>query len=115
MWCRISREVWNLRIGRWLPRLVWLGDEIDVRITFVEDPLRQSDPLRGLFSGGVFEIEQQLKGMGITFDTGMGCGGRDWEWDYALSGPIRVKFKGRAQEPGKRRSRPKPALVVSHG
>ena len=30
--------------------------------------------------------------MGIHFDTGAGCGNRDWEWDWSLRGPIEIHF-----------------------
>lgn len=96
-----------LYISRRIPRLVWINDEIDIRITFFEDQINQTDPMRGLFSGGLFEIEKQLHHMGIRFDTGQGLGGRDWEWDWALSGPVSVVFKGLAKKPDLRRARPK--------
>ena len=101
-------------ISRKIPRLVWIGDEIDVRVVFTQDPLNQADPLRGLFSGGLFEIEKQLHRMGVGFDTGQGCGGRDWEWDWSLSGPISVVFRGRARNPELRTlklTKPKLSLV----
>jgi hypothetical protein len=98
-WNRAVLEIWRRRLKRWIPRLVWLGDEVDVCITFPEDPLREGDEIGGLFSGGLFEIEKRLRNMGIGFDTGQGCGGRDWEWDWSLQGPMRIKFRGRAQRP----------------
>lgn len=36
------------------------------------------------------EIERKLFEIGITFDTGAGCGKRHWEWDWSLKGPIKV-------------------------
>ncbi len=122
LWGRLMREVWHFRLKRWIPRLVWLGDEIDVVVTLTEDKLPEGlgpadNPLRLLFSGGLFEIEKQLRTMGITFDTSMGFGGRDWEWDYSLAGPISVRFKGRAKHPERRvrKECPKPRLVETHG
>jgi hypothetical protein len=38
----------------------------------------------------LFQIEKLFAELGIIFDTGGGCGGRDWEWDYSLSGPVKV-------------------------
>ena len=99
--------IWFRRVGRRIPRLVWHGDEIDAVVTFSQDTLDPDDPMRGLFSGGLFEIEKQLRHMGITFDTGQGCDGRDWEWDWSLSGPISLRFQGRAKNP-ERRAAPKP-------
>lgn len=36
------------------------------------------------------QIEKLFRELGITFDTGAGCGGRDWEWDWSLEGPVKV-------------------------
>ena len=38
----------------------------------------------------LFEIEKKFRKIGVSFDTGAGCGGRDWEWDWSLSGPIKL-------------------------
>jgi hypothetical protein len=38
----------------------------------------------------LFEIEKKFHEIGISFDTGGGCGGRDWEWDWSLKGPVKV-------------------------
>ena len=103
-WCR----TW---LRRRFPYLVWYGDEIDVRITLSEDKLNENDPFRALFGGAFFEIERTFHEMGISFDTGMGCEGRDWEWDWSLSGPISVSFRRRTQRPERRTARPKPTLV----
>lgn len=97
-----THKIWHWRLKRWLPRLVWLGDEIDVCITFSEDPLNQTDPMGGLFSGGLYDVQKQLNRMGIEFDTGCGPDGRDWEWDWSLRGPVRVKFRGHAKNPERR-------------
>jgi hypothetical protein len=61
------------------------GKECEVKIVF---DLKRVD-LEKLFA-----IERLLREMGICFDTGGGCGGRDWEWDYSLQGPVKVLFKG---------------------
>jgi hypothetical protein len=114
-WERVKREIWTYRLRRWIPRLVWLGDEVDVTITLTEDALRETGaPFSNLFSGGFYEIEKQLHNMGISFDTGCGCNGRDWEFDWSLRGPIRVKFRGRAKNPERRvrEIKSKPKLVA---
>ena len=38
----------------------------------------------------LFQIEKLFLELGINFDTGGGFGGRDWEWDWSLSGPIKL-------------------------
>lgn len=103
---------WRERIGRKLPRLVWYGDEIDVVVTFREARLPAGlifstdgtgfDEVvhaSGLNDGALAKIESALNEIGITFDKGIGFGGRDWEWDYSLKGPISVRFRGRARKP----------------
>lgn len=116
LWYRLSHELWYWRLRRWLPRLVWIGDELDVTITFKEDTLLHDiqQPFGGLFSGGLYEIQQQLNRMGIEFNTGMGSHGRDWEWDWSLRGPVRVQFRGRAKNPERRirEARPQPRVVA---
>ena len=49
------------------------------------------------------KAKQHLNEIGITFDSGMGFDGRDWEWDYSLEGPISVRFKRRAANPERRK------------
>jgi hypothetical protein len=95
-WDRLKREVWHFRLKRWLPRLVWIDDEIDVRVTFKDIGALGGNPSR------VWDASKLLYDMGIQFDAGSGHHGRDWEWDYSLSGPISVVFKGRAKHPEKR-------------
>lgn len=115
-WIRIVQEVWWFRLHRWIPKLVWIDDEIDVRVTWTEDPLQAGNEFGALFSGGLWEIEKRLRNMGIAFDSGAGCEGRDWEWDYSLDGPVHVRFKGRAARPQRRGRRapepPKPRVVA---
>lgn len=45
----------------------------------------------------LWQAEEALRALGLTFDTGAGMGGdameRDWEWDWSLSGPVEVKFR----------------------
>ena len=113
IWNHIWREVWCLRLRRWLPRLVWIGDEIDVRVKFPEDPLQPGNEFPGLFSGGLYDIQKQLLRMGISFDSGCGPDGRDWEWDYSLSGPMRVTFVGRARRPDERVRKKGPRLTLA--
>lgn len=95
------RNIWARR-----PRLVWPGDEIDVGVTFTDETLDPSDPHRSLFSGRMAEVEAALLEAGIKFDRGIGLGGRDWEWDWSLSGPISVRFRCLAKKPENRRARP---------
>lgn len=108
----------KLALLRWrrrhLPYLVWFHDEVDVVVTLLEDKMNPDDPLHSLFSGGFRDIEDQMRQMGIGFDTGISAAGRDWEWDWSLSGPISVRFKSRAKSPEKRLERPRPRLVVSN-
>lgn len=117
LWWEVRRQVWSLRLRRWLPRLVWIDDEVDVCVTFSKDKLDPNSDIENafaqLFSGGLHDCERALRSMGIGFDTGMGCGGRDWEWDWSLSGPISVKFRSRAKRPEKRKERPRPHLIFS--
>ena len=40
----------------------------------------------------LFEAEKHLSRAGVTFDTGAGCGMRDWEFDWSLKGAT-VLFK----------------------
>lgn len=98
-------------VSRKLPRLVWVDQEIDINIRFSEDPLIQDNPIGGLFSGTLAEIESQLSDIGIGFDRGQGEDGRDWQWDWSLSGPISVTFKSVATKPEIRRPR-KPNLRI---
>ena len=104
---------WN--VSHRLPHLIWYGDEVDVTVRFSEDPLDPEldpdDPLAGLFSGILAETRTLLQEAGIDFDTGQGDHGRDWEWDWSLSGPISVAFRRRAKNPDKRKARPKLRLV----
>jgi hypothetical protein len=107
----VSRiKTWfTINISRKLPRLVWYGDELDVRVTFSQDPIDQSmsadELFDGLTSGGLYEAQSSLNGMGVSFDVGMGENGRDWEWDYSLEGPISVKFCGKTKIIEKRKAR----------
>lgn len=106
-------KYWLIAQRRKLPYLVWWDDEVDVIVTLSQDKLNpEKEPFKQLFYGTFYEAEKKFREMGISFDTGMGCGGRDWEWDYSLSGPISVRFKRRAKCPEKRRERPRPQLVT---
>lgn len=100
---------WFIRQRRKLPYLVWYNDELDVTVTFREARLQEFrfDPKNGfpagaldyLNKGRMAEIERALGDIGIGFDKGGGFDGRDWEWDWSLSGPISVKFRHRATKP----------------
>lgn len=97
---------------RYIPYLVWWGDEIDVRVTLKENRIQAiecPDPesamaaaVHQLQRGTFYEVEKQFREVGISFDSGLGFGGRDWEWDWSLQGPISVTFRGRASKPERR-------------
>lgn len=91
-----------VRARRKLPYLVWWNDELDVCVTFKDDKLRAST-LGGAAQqfgvGYLPDIKTKLNEIGISFDSGMGLEGRDWEWDWSLQGPISVKFRGRSARP----------------
>ena len=40
----------------------------------------------------LFKLERLMRELGVSFDTGAGCGYRDWEWDCSLKGPVNVEF-----------------------
>lgn len=40
----------------------------------------------------LFEIEKKFLEIGISFDTGAGCGERDWQWDWSLKGPVKINI-----------------------
>ena len=111
---RIRVELITFRRRR-IPYLVWWGDEIDVRVVLMEDKLPAESSIDQAFSSfygsGIRDVEMKLYQMGVTFDTGMGYHGRDWEWDFSLSGPISVTFKGAASRPERRKEKFKPRLV----
>ena len=100
----MPQPFWWLRFKRLIPRLVWVGQEIDVVVTFVEDRLQMQsiDPVKPddfnkamtpLFRGALPKISDALREIGVEFDQGLGLSGRDWEWDFSLRGPISVRFK----------------------
>ena len=93
-----------VRLRRKLPYLVWYGDELDVCVTFHEDKLRQDDPMRSLFGGHIHKAKNLLNEIGIEFDHGIGMGGRDWEWDFSLRGPISIKFRNKSAKPELRKA-----------
>lgn len=124
--CKLSalrrRLLWWRR--RWIPYLVWYGDELDVRVVLSQDKLPAiefagdappEEAFRPLFSGSFAEIEERFLEVGISFDKGIGLHGRDWEWDWSLKGPISVQFRARATKPGLRKERSRPKLVVNNG
>ena len=110
---RSNIKYWYIRLRRKLPYLVWWNDELDVTVTLSQDKLDPTapNPFKSLFGGAFYEVEKIFREMGISFDTGMGCEGRDWEWDFSLKGPISIRFRSRAQKPERRMERPKPTLV----
>lgn len=64
------------------------GRPVDVGISFGPNLTREQ-------LGTLFEVEQLLRRLGVTFDTGFafGSGTRDWEWDWSLEGPVEVTFR----------------------
>jgi hypothetical protein len=105
-WSRFKSHM--VRLRRKLPYLVWHGDELDVRVTVQAAPLGKISATENIWCA-----EQSLRDLGISFDTGSGFNGRDWEWDWSLKGPISIAFRGRASKPERRMERPKPKLVYS--
>lgn len=112
---RIFRQCQHrlVQVRRKFPYLVWYGDELDVRVTFTEDRLSvaQSFPdaesslslaQRHLNRGAFAKMENAFSELGIQFDKGVGFDGRDWEWDWSLEGPIKVRFRSRAKRPERR-------------
>lgn len=95
--------VWALNFRRrYIPHLVWHGDEVDIRVLLKDDRLRAQDlgeAFQDLHRGTFSVIERHFSEVGITFDKGMGPDGRDWEWDWSLQGPISVTFRRRAKRP----------------
>lgn len=112
LWSRLG--IWFFRFRRRLPYLVWYGDELDVGVILSRYKLNpDGDPTKQLFTGTAADVEIALRDMGISFDTGIGNHGRDWEWDWSLRGPISVRFKSRATAPQLRMERPRPRLIAS--
>lgn len=118
---------WNLsrlwtKFTRLFPRLVWYGQELDVLITFKADKLRpiiekdEKWPLSEerqqeleaaaklvVKDSPIEEAQALLRRSGLSFDTGIGTEGRDWFFDYSLSGPISVTFRGVSHTEWKRK------------
>src|SRR5580658_2662069 len=98
------------RFRRHFPFLVWYNDEVDVTVTLCQERLDSDQPFTSFYSGVWRDIQLQMHDAGVSFDSGIGCDGRDWEWDFSLKGPISVRFRGRAERPELRRERPRPKL-----
>jgi hypothetical protein len=94
---------WSRVVVRRLPLILWRGQEVEVRVTFREARLPEDatlgDAMTYLQSGRMSKIEAALSEIGITFDKGGGCEGRDWEWDWSLSGPISVRLVNYCTKP----------------
>ena len=45
----------------------------------------------------LYKAANELSKAGVDFDTGFGCEGNDWEFDWSLSG-ANVYFKGYKEE-----------------
>lgn len=96
-----SVRLFKDRVARWrlryIPRLMWHGQQVDIRITFTENRLHAAghdEAIGQLKNGQLPEIAKMLHELGIEFDTGLGERGRDWEWDFSLRGPVSVEFIG---------------------
>jgi len=91
---------------RFIPYMVFHGQEVNVRLTWRENKLRATSPeqaLKQLNSGHLFEVERMISDIGISFDKGIGLNGRDWEMDWSLDGPINISFQGPCKTKEKRR------------
>ena len=90
---------------RFIPYLVWYGQEIDLTVTLKENRL-SADTIGGahqqFFEGHFHKMKEDFKAVGISFDSGLGPSGRDWEWDWSLRGPISLQFRGTAKRPERR-------------
>lgn len=81
-WRMFGRVVLRGMLAK-IPRLVWPMDECEVLVAF---------DLSKVTHEQLFKVESALRELGVTFDTGSGCGKRDWEWDWSLHGPVTVQF-----------------------
>lgn len=104
IWQKVKSEVgfwWN-RFMYSMPRLVWPGQEVDVTIHFNGIGLSQRT---GDFNEWLAEIKNAeiknyydaivaLNSMGVHFDTGVGLDCAEWNFDYSLSGPVKVRYVG---------------------
>lgn len=117
---RVKRQWWALK--RKLPMLVWHDDEVDVKITFTN--LRLAPESKGVeqpdgsirwdlrYEGDMetlWNAEDALRQLGLTFDAGTGMAGRDWEFDYSLRGPVKVRFR-RRHKGDRKPKEPRPGL-----
>jgi len=59
--------------------------EVIIQFDLAQLNTEQSDKLS--------QIEKLFSDIGITFDTGAGCSGRDWQLDWSLKGPVKVYLK----------------------
>lgn len=92
---------------KYIPYLVFYGQELDVGVTWKENKLQPTESLecasKQLKSGRMHEIERMMLEIGVSFDKGLGVRGRDWEWDWSLEGPISVRFRAPCKTKNKRR------------
>lgn len=108
---RFRAQISRLR-RRFIPYLVWHGQEIDARLIWKEARLQPLQfrsigdmaayAAKNLNTGRMAEIEKMLSEIGVSFDKGAGPGGRDWELDWSLNGPLSVKFMRPCKTPEKR-------------
>lgn len=107
LWDTAKRYFWEAvaTINQAIPRLVWKGDELDVMLvlttdgTIVTDEPAEKVPFK---TQALKEALLKLQEAGIMFDTGVRLNGTRWYLDSSLSGPMRVKFIGRAKKPMRR-------------
>ena len=83
-WLRWQRSRIRKFIAWHTPRIAFFGQEIEARIWFDLDKI-DFEKLR--------QVERLLFEMGVYFDTGTGCGKRDWFVDFSLRGPMHIYYK----------------------
>ena len=77
------------------------GEEAEVRLVF---------DIKELGAEGMeklYKVQELLGELGVSFDTGSDGKYRDWEWDWSLSGPVKVTFVRFTEDnPKNRHTRP---------
>ena len=89
---RLRRFIRQFR-RRFVPYVIWHGQQVDVRIVFTDAPLGGARKSRLPY----MEIEQMFRDHGIWFDKGCGASGREWELDWSLQGPVHVTMAGKSR------------------
>jgi len=77
------------KIEAGMPKPQRHGEEVEVTIQIDTSKMTEDQKNK------MFKAQSLLHELGISFDTGFSCpdGIRDWEWDWSLSGPIKVIFR----------------------